>query len=255
LEKLLAILLLISLRGEAPDYPLKDGKPTGRGIEQYIEERGNSILKEYQQFVGDTVYNVWIYTASLKEFGDYDSLELGRYFQNEVYINKDGSFEAYELDDLTPLQKNSIPECNRFVKSVVIHELTHEYISQIGTEMRFVDHIGVHRTYQTGLSIVISHENFGSLFIEEGICEYMAEKMGELIPPKKRFIPKTIEEITSKDNLYLVKYKYSSAYVKPFLDTTGLKEGIKILLHNPPPSYEEILNPGLFYSRLLKIDE
>ena len=31
----------------------------------------------------------------------------------------------------------------------------------------------------------------------------------------------------------------------------GLKEGVKILLHNPPPSEEEILDSELFFARLI----
>jgi len=74
--------------------------------------------------------------------------------------------------------------------------------------------------------------------------------MGEIIPPKRIFIPKTIEDLMNKDISYEIKYKYSSYYLKPFLDTTDFKKGVKILLHNSPPTYEEILNPDMYYGRL-----
>ena len=80
------------------------------------------------------------------------------------------------------------------------------------------------------------------------------EKMGELIAPKRPFIPRTIKGLTDKNNRYLVNYKYSSYYLKTFLDTTGFKMGVKVLLHNSPPSYEEILKPDLFFSRLVPIN-
>lgn len=252
--RLLTICLLIFLTGNQPDYPLKNGRPTSKGIEKYIDEQGNSILEEFKDFINDTIYNVWIYVENLHDYEEDNVFQLGKYFLNEVYINKAEFFEAYELGDLTARQKDSIGESNRFVKAVVIHELTHEYVHQIRIEMRSIDHVSVHRSYQSGLSIVISSETFGSLFIEEGLCEYVTEKMGELIPPDNLFIPKSVDDIISRENLYQVKYKYSSAFLKPFLDTTGLKAGIKILLHNPPPTYEEIMHPDLFFSRLVSID-
>ena len=237
------------------DYPLKNGKPTSKGIKQYVEEQSDPIIREYQEFVGDTLYNIWIYTKDLTDFGGYDSLELGRYFPHEIYISTAESFEAYELADLSPERRGTMGETNKFVKGALIHELTHEYVNQIGIEMRSIHQISVHRSYQIDLWIVRSYEMFGSTFIEEGLCEYMTEKMGELIPPKDPFIPKTIEDLIHKDNRYLVNYKYASFYLKTFLDTTGFKEGVKILLHNPPPTFEEALNPDLFFDRLKLFDE
>ena len=53
---------------------------------------------------------------------------------------------------------------------------------------------------------------------------------------------------------YKVFYKYSSYSLTKFLDNKDLKEGVKILLHNRPPTTEEILNPELFFARLEDID-
>lgn len=52
----------------AGDYPLKKGKPTSEGIEQYVEENADLLLREYQEFIGDTLYNVWI-VNSYENFG------------------------------------------------------------------------------------------------------------------------------------------------------------------------------------------
>ncbi len=250
MNKLIFILLLIHPFRFSGDYPLKNGKPTSKGIERYIEEMGDSLVVEYQKFIGDTLYDVWIYADDLNSIAIVDSLELGRYYPNEIYISTAEMFLAYELADLSRSERNLIEESNKFVKTVVIHELTHDYIHQISVEMRSVDKINIDRSYQTSLWLIRSYDSFGSAFIEEGICEYVAEKMGELVSPKRPFIPKTIEDLIDRDNEYLVKYKYSSYFLKAFLDSTGLKQGVKELLYNSPPSYEEILNPDLFFNRL-----
>jgi len=232
------------------DYPLKHGKPTSKGIEQYVEENGDLIKTEYQNFIQDTLHDVWIYTQDLSNYYGSDSLELGWYYPNEIFITSSELFIAYELADLSKLQKARHRESNKFVKSTLIHELTHTYIHQINREMRSVDRIIVHRAYQDNIWILKPHESFGRAFIEEGICEYISEKMGEIIPPKRPFHPETMEDLMEKKNSYKVKYKYSSHVLKPFLDTTDFKKAVKILLQNAPPTYMEMLNPELYFGRL-----
>lgn len=138
--------------------------------------------------------------------GDHDSLELGFYYPNEIFITNAEVFLAYEVGELSKKERDSINHSNR--------------------------------------------ENPGSRFIEEGICEYVTLKMNELIPPKRLFIPKTPSDLTRQENRYKIFLKYSSHCLSGFLDTTGLKQGMKILLHNRPPSTDEILKPDLFFKRL-----
>ncbi|MFO7670230.1 MAG: hypothetical protein R6W31_11265 [Bacteroidales bacterium] len=247
---LISIWILVIQAGMLEDYPLMNGKPTSKGIELYVEQNSESLVREFQEFIGDTLYNVWIYTDELKEQAGTEYFELGRFFPHEIYITTAELYEAYELDDLSPEQRGGLKECNKFVKAVIIHELTHEYVNQIGVEMQSVYHIHVDKSYQTGIWIVNSHETFGSSFIEEGISEYLTGEMGELIPPPHVEIPVTMDDLFDRDKEYTVKYKYASAFLKSFLDTTGFKKGVQILLHNPPPSYEEILQPDLFFGRL-----
>jgi len=123
---------------------------------------------EYQNFVDDTLYNVWIYADDLNDYSIDDSMELGRYYPHEIYITTSELFLAYELADLSPEERSLLDESNKFVKSVVIHELTHNYIHQIGVEMKAVDRVSIDRAYQTHIWIVRSYETFGSVFIEEG---------------------------------------------------------------------------------------
>jgi hypothetical protein len=243
-------MLLFMQVGIPVGYPLENGRPTSKGIELYVEQTSDYLVKEYQDFVEDTIYNVWIYADELQDRWASDSIELGRYFPHEIYVTTAELYEAYELDDLPAEEREKIFESNKFVKAVMIHELTHEYVNQVGVEMQSVLRMHVDKSYRTGLWIVNSHETFGSVFIEEGICEYLCAKMGELIPPKHLEAPQTVEELLDRDRDYLIKYKYSSAFLETFLDTTGFKRGIQILLFNPPPTYEEILQPDRFFSRL-----
>jgi hypothetical protein len=250
IEQIFILFLMIQV-GTSGDYPLKNGKPTSKGIEQYVEENSDRIIKEYQDFVDDTLYNIWIYTDDLNNHEGREALELGSFFPHEIYITTEELFEAYELDDLSPDQQGRFRECNKFVKATMVHELSHEYVNQVGVEMQSVLHIPVDKSYQTGLWIVKSHTTFGSSFIEEGINEYIVEKMGELIPPSHVDMPNTMEALMDKEREYMTKYKCSSAFLKTFLDTTGIKKGIQILLYNPPPSYKEILEPDRFFGRLV----
>ena len=249
--KTIAFILLLIPLNLFSDYPLKFGIPTSKGIEKYVNEKKDSLIVEYENFIKDTLFDIWIYTDDLTDYVDFDSLELGRYYPEEIIISTAELFIAYELADLSKFRKTWISESNKFVKSTIFHELTHDYFNQIIKEMRYIDSVHVSLEYVNFRFIIIAHTIFSADFIEEGICEYMVENMEEIIPPKKPFIPKTKEDLVDINNSYKVNYKYSSYYLKEFLDTTGFKKGVKILLYNSPPSYEEILKPNLFFNRLI----
>lgn len=252
-KSLLILLLLLPLQ-ERQDYPLKNGRPTTKGIDQYVEDHAESLIREYQDFIGDSLYNIYIYTEDLTANGYYDPMELGRYYPNEIFITNTEVFLAYELSDFTKRGRDTVTAANLFVKAAVFHELTHDLIYQTSMEMSRIENIEVHRAYQAFFRIYGDHNDLGTKFIEEGICEYVTGEMGEIIPPSNPFIPKNMADLTKKENNFNIYYKYSSHYLSRFLDTTGIKRGIKILLHNPPPSNEEILNPELFFTRLQGID-
>ena len=232
------------------DYPMKNGRPTSKGIERYVKDNTGTLIQEYEAFIGEELTDVMIYADDLVYYGMEDSLELGRYYPDEIIISTAELYWAYEVAHLPKNLRNRILENNRFVKAVVFHELTHDYVYQISQEMHEEDNIRVHDAYRTHIWIIRNYEKFGSKFIEEGICEYVTEKMGEIITPEKCYVPETIEDLLNRDNKYKVLYKYSSRYLETFLDTTGLKKGIKTLLYNPPPNFEEILHPELYFSRL-----
>jgi hypothetical protein len=254
MSKSILISLLLIFPQVRPDYPLKNGRPTSKGIEQYVEDNAESLIQEYQDFIGDTLYNIYIYTEDLTDNGFFDPMELGRYFPNEIFITNTEVFMAYELNMLSKKGRDTVLASNLFVKAAVFHELTHDYVNQVSMEMSRIENIEVNRAYQAFFRIYRKQNEMGSKFIEEGICEYVTGEMGEIIPPKNPFIPKSISDLIGEENSFNIFYKYSAHYLSKFMDTTGIKRGIKILLHNPPPSSEEILNPDLFFTRLQGID-
>ena len=254
MSSILLILLLIGPFQERSDYPLKNGRPTSKGIDRYVEENADALILEFQDFIGDTLFNTNIYTEDLSQNDDHNPLELGNYYPNEIFITNSELFIAYELEWLPKKSRDTIISSNLFVKAAVFHELMHHYIYQIGIEMLRKDQIPVDRAYQSFFRIYSYREDPGSRFIEEGICEYVTTKMKETISPRRPYIPKKARDLSKPENAYRVYYKYAEYYLREFLDTAGLKQGVKILLHNPPPTTEEILDPELYFARIEGID-
>lgn len=250
MTRFLFILLLFVPVQEKSDYPLKNGRPTSKGVDRYVEENADALILEFQNFIDDTLYNTNIYTDDLSKNEDQNPMELGIYYPNEIFITNAEVFIAYELEWLPRSSRDSIRYSNKFVKAAVIHELMHHYIYQLSIEMLRRDHIQVDRAYQSFFRIYSDRGNAGTRFIEEGLCEYATLKMKEIISPRRPPIPRKASDLTRPENAYNIFYKYSAYCLTEFLDTTGLKEGVKILLHNPPPSEDEILDPELFFARL-----
>ena len=254
MAKFLFILIMFVPVQEKTAYPLKNGRPTSKGIDRYVDENAETLLLELQDFIGDTLYNANIYTEDFSKNNDQDPLELGNYYPNEVFINNAEVFIAYELEALSRNRRDTIASTNLFVKAAVFHELMHHYIYQLGIEMLRTDSIHVDRAYQSFFRIYSNREDPGSRFIEEGICEYVTLKLNETITRRRPYIPKKPSDLTLPENVYKVFYKYSAYSLTDFLDTKGLKRGVKILLHNRPPTTEEILEPELFFARLKDIE-
>lgn len=250
MARVLFILFLLVPLQEKQDYPLKNGRPTSKGIDLYVEENAERLVLEFQEFIEDTLYNTNIYTEDLSKNADQNPLELGNYYPNEIFITNSEVFIAYELETLGRSSRDTILSSNLFVKAAVFHELMHHYIYQMGIQMLRNDHIQVDRAYQTFFRVYSDRGDPGPRFIEEGICEYATQKMNETITQRRPYIPKKASDLHRPEKAYDIYYKYSAYCLTEFLDTTGLKRGMKILLHNPPPSTEEILDPELFFARL-----
>ena len=249
----LIILLLLVPVQEKQDYPLKNGRPSSKGIDRYVEENAERLILEFQEYIHDTLYNANIYTEDLSKNADQNPLELGNYYPNEIFINNAEVFLAYEVEMLKRSTRDTIFSSNLFVKAAVINELMHHYFYQLGIEMLRQDSIRVDRAYQSFFRIYSYRDDPGRKFIEEGVCEYVTLKMKETISQRRPYIPRRPADLTKPENAYNVFYKYSAYCLTDFLDTRGLKQGVKILLHNPPPNTEEILDPELFFARLENI--
>lgn len=250
---IIILFLLVPLM-EQQDYPLKNGRPTSKGIDRYVEENAERLIHEFQEFIDDTLYNTNIYTDDLSKNIDQNPLELGNYYPNEIFINNAEIFLAYELGMLSRKSRDTIHNTNLFVKTAVLHELMHHYFYQLGIEMLRRDSIRVDRAYQSFFKIYSYRDEPGPRFIEEGVCEYVTQKMKESIFQRRPYIPRKPSDLSKEENAYYVFYNYSAYYLSEFLDSKGLKRGVKILLHNSPPSTEEILDPELFFARLKDID-
>jgi hypothetical protein len=254
MSRLLFIFLMLLPVQERSGYPLKDGRPTSKGIDSYVEDKAEELISLFQDFVQDTLYNANVYTEDLSGNKDLNPLELGNYYPNEIFINNKGEFFAYELEELNRESLDTIFSTNKFVKAAILHELMHHYIYQLSIEMLRVDRVHVDRAYQSFFRIYSQRDDLGSRFIEEGICEYASLRMKAIISRGRPYRPKKISDLSRVDKAYDIFYRYSAYNLSEFLDTTGLKLGIKTLLHNPPPSDVEILDPKLFFARLKSID-
>jgi hypothetical protein len=254
MSRFLIIWFLLLPVQERSDYPLKNGRPTIEGIDRYVEEKAEELILEFQEFIQDTLYNANIYTDDLSEDLSENPTELGIYYPNEIFINNAGTFLAYELDELPQQSRDTIISSNQFVKAAVFHELTHHYIYQISIEMLRQDSIRVDRAYQSFFRIYSQRDDPGPKFIEEGICEYVTVEMKEILTGRRPYIPRKPADLYRTDKTYDIYYSYAAYSLNKFLDTAGLKRGIKILLHNRPPSVEEILDPDLYFARLEGID-
>ena len=235
---------------------LKNDRPTTQGINEYIKANKNALIDEYTSYIKDTIYNdVYISTEDFSKLNDYNKETVGTTIFNQSYsyeiiINNEPKFAGYDLNLMSKSQKRTLTQFDQFVKATIFHELTHVYINQCLLEMR-MKNMYVDPEYDNNVHIYPNYEmKFGSEFIQEGICQYVIEKKHEIVEYSNIFIPKTREELIDSSKTFEVKYQYSSYWLKNFLDSKGLKNGIFILLGNRPPSYDEMINSKSFFDNL-----
>ena len=239
----------------------QNNRPTPKGIDKYVNENSNDFIDEFQQYIKDSIYaDVYITTTDLQQLADYDSLELGRteIYSNsgyEVIIGNTGKFNDYSLYTLKHKKRlfKNFDQYSQFVKSTVVHELSHVYFRQIMMILARKDSLN---TYYRNVQLYPNPERrYGSEFIEEGLCEYLTRNKGELLEIKDVYKPETTEDLLNRYNVAKVKYQYSSYYLKNFMDSViavrgKAKYGIEVLLSHNPPNYSEILQPKLYFNRL-----
>lgn len=229
----------------------KQGKPSTKGIEMYINNNSDLLIQEFNYKIQDSLLiDPYIYVEDLSDFYDYDTLELGRfYIPDNIILTNEEKYIAYELNELSKFKKWLMYKHDRTVKEVLFHELAHVYTYQIIME-RDIDTMIVAYDYKTAISIIPRTRNvYGTDFIEEGIAQYIVNRIGDSPELKNVEIPKLKQDLF--DNKNDVQYHYSIYFLKEFLDQYKIREGIEILIANDPPSYEEILNKELFFNRLI----
>jgi hypothetical protein len=223
------------------------GKPSTWGINTYIKNNQESLIKEYEYRI-DTIYDVYMFSENLSETEKEDN--LGEfYLPDYVVITNEEKFIAYEFKDLSKFKQKTVSYAERTVKAVIFHELTHAYFYQTLRLMEQKNEY-VSSEYRNFRFYPNAELQFGVEFIEEGICEYTIYYLNEATSLKNVIKPETEEELINKDNRMNNVYLYSVIFLKDYLDKNGLRKGIEILLENKPPTYKEILKSELFFKRL-----
>jgi len=242
------IILLFLLLPQQDEY--KWGRPTSKGVDDYIERNEYQFVIDYQNFVKDTLfYEPFISTDDLSDYYNYIRGDMG-YFErpDNIIISNEPRYIDYELSRLNQYERNRYREATQFVRAVVMHELTHCYFYQIVMIAEYDKKLEYE--FRQGLRI-IPVDNYGTDFLEEGICEYVVEMMQEMICGEEKIEINRNDLSLAKRNQQRVKYGYSRQFVKPVVEEFGLKHAIYIMVSNKPPSDEEILNPKLYYDRLM----
>lgn len=256
LRGLLLLFFLLFTSYQIPqDYPFKkDGTPTKYGIELYIQKNQDKIISEFQKFVQDTLYDVYISTDNLSTYlegEDALGLCLSSPNSSEIIITNEEKYIGYEIGLLPNKIRRNIISANCLVKGTLIHELGHLYFNQVVREISMDTLYRISPEY-TSRFLIIPKKSFGAKFIEEGVCEYILLHMKEeIVIEGQYFLMQSTEYIMAKENKYQVFYQYAPQYLDIFIDNYGLKRAIQILVTNSPPGFEEILEPGKFFSRLV----
>ena len=237
--KTLIFIFLLLLFPQEDEY--KWGKPTSKGIDKYVERNEYQFVIDYQNHVGDTLFlEPFVSTDDLTKYYQYTKGESGYYERPDNYID-------YELQRLNSYRRNQYIEVNKFVRGVVMHELTHCYFYQQQLLVQHGD--SLHRDYAMGLRI-IPVDNYFTEFIEEGFCEYVAADMDEIIPTTEDLMMFKKDLSRQYRDTYRVKYSYSRQFVMPIIEKHGLRHAIQLVVSQPPPTQEEILDPQRYYDRL-----
>jgi len=233
---------------------------TKEGIADYVNQNKDKIVKEFETSINDRIYSYNIIVDDLSLYQDYDSMEAGRFYpENEIIITDELKYVNYEYHkNVTDLIYVNL---NKYVKAVVIHELMHLYLYQLIDDL-LLDNYSIHYDYIASVKNLGKHDYidnnisnnasinlYGASFIEEGICEYIVCKMKQSICDNTKY-KYSVDYIKQNQNTYEIKYIYSRMFLQDFLNQQGLKQGLLIILSNAPPTYIEMANPELYYSRL-----
>ncbi len=249
LKKILltSLLLLAPLNLFGQEYPLdKNGKTTSKGVKEYVLKNDSIINKQFDNHFNVNSYYLDFVPDNMKYYNNYKGekgLYLGNKGRGEVIIDTVIPFDNYSLNLLSKKEKRKFLWNDDFVRGTMIHEKAHGFYHQLKNILELKNKEVFIKTNPSEDYL------FRKSFVEEGVCQYCAYKMNEIIISKEYKNKENLEKLISEKNLELI-YRYSLDYFKDFLDFFGLKNGIKILLKNPPPTKQEISNPIKFYKGL-----
>jgi hypothetical protein len=251
---LASTLFLTPIFATAQKYPVNEkGFPTSEGIRQYVYDNEENFITDFEKYVKDTLWQAYFEVESkenLKDYTRYKGWELGWHSGGgSILLSDQEDYSGYSLKNLSKYEKSQFLEANNFVRGVALHELTHAYIEQLSGKL-LSKKIDVTKEYWPSTPFQKDNSTIYSKFIEDGIAEYISMEMGEMILPKKLFVPKNIEEFFDTTKIYESRYQYAYKYVKNFLNVYGIKNGTIFLVTNSPPTEKEILNPTLYFGRL-----
>jgi len=240
MKTIILFLLLFSIQ----DIEYKFGKPTTKGIDYYVDLHWFDFIEDFEASVQDSIFGLFISTDNLR---GYEQHELG-YFQppNSIVVTNEERYIDYELNMMSDFKKSQYRETNQFVRAIVMHEICHAYFYQLlklcdkGDSLEYEFRLGLH---------IVPQDFYGTEFCEEGICEYVVETMGERIAYDEK-VRITANKLINNRNSYEVKYRYASQFVKPIVDSLGIRNAILTIVSNKPPSNEEILKPEFYYKRI-----
>ena len=126
------ILILFLLLPQQEDL-YKRGRPTSKGVDNYVERNEYQFVKDYQNFVKDTLFfEPFISTDDLTDYYSYAEGDMGYYERpDNIIISNEPRYIDYEVRRLSQFERNRYLEATQFVRAVVMHELTHCYFYQI----------------------------------------------------------------------------------------------------------------------------
>ena len=240
-----------------------NGRPTTLGIDWYINHSENqrNFIREFQKTIKDSIYNdIFFKTETPKKktaILAYNSITAN---SCEIIVNNREEYRAFEYDTT---KFGEYYDTDYFLKATVMHEISHYYVYQCIIEMQRIMHVKVNMYYTADLYMYPNRElQYGSKFIEEGFCEYIIQRYNHTPEFVSIRIPVYKSELEDKKLDFDIQYVYASKYLWNFFDmsiglTGSVKQGLMVILSNPPPNYEEILKPVLYFDRLkfdLQID-
>jgi hypothetical protein len=263
MQKVVTIVLVLitstfAFSQNKKQYQYHNNIPTKYGIQHYIDLNKSSVVNTVENFIGDTIFSYSIKADNLSEYQDYDSLEAGRFFpEDEIVLTNELKFYDYELSFVPKWKQKEFDNNTKFVKGVLIHEFIHLYTYQFIYDC-LGNNIPINNEYFNFNMFPSRKSYYASEFIEEGICEYVVMKLKEGIFSDYKLdcldgdSEVNVSKFTQIQNTYDIKYQYSRTYVQRIFEKNSFRKALLIIFTCKPPSYEELLCPDKYYSRLVK---